>query len=108
MNNGRDASLSMELSDVTRRTANGLELDVYVSPRSSRQGPDGFDEWRKRLILRVRAPPLDGKANKEAEGLIKDITGMDSQVIKGMTDRRKTIFIEGDTDIILNKLEGSV
>lgn len=98
----------MELSDVTRKTAEGLELDVYVSPRSSRQGPDGFDEWRKRLILRVKSPPLDGKANKEAEGLIKDITGMGSKVIKGMTDRRKTIFIEGDADVIMERLEGSV
>lgn len=98
----------MDLSDVTRKSEDGIEVEIYVSPRSSKQGLDGFDEWRNRLIVRVRAPPLDGRANKEVEKLMKDITGMKSSVIKGMTDRRKTVFIEGNPDIILKKLEDAV
>ena len=98
----------MDLSDVIRKNDDGIEVEIYVSPRSSKQGLDGFDEWRNRLIVRVRAPPLDGKANKEVEQLMKDITGMKSAVTKGMTDRRKTVFIEGNPDIIIKKLEESV
>jgi len=98
----------MNLSDVIRKNDDGIEVEIYVSPRSSKQGLDGFDEWRNRLIVRVRAPPLDGRANKEVEQLMKEITGMKSAVVKGMTDRRKTVFIEGNPDIIIKKLEESI
>ena len=98
----------MNLSDVIRKNDDGIEVEIYVSPRSSKQGLDGFDEWRNCLIVRVRAPPLDGRANKEVEQLMKEITGMKSAVVKGMTDRRKTVFIEGNPDIIIKKLEESV
>lgn len=108
MNNEPKTSPFMDLSDVTRKSEDGIEVEIYVSPRSSKQGLDGFDEWRNRLIVRVRAPPLDGRANKEVEKLMKDITGMKSSVTKGMTDRRKTVFIEGNPDTILKKLEDAV
>lgn len=104
MDNVQHLSRHMDISDVTRKTSDGLEINVYVSPRSSKPGLDGFDEWRKRLIVRVKAPPLDGKANKEVEVLMKKITGMKASVTSGMTDRRKTIRIEGDADVILKKL----
>ncbi len=93
---------------MTRKTEDGLEVEIYVSPRSSRQGLDGFDEWRSRLIVRVKAPPLDGKANKEAEKLMGDITGMKSTVIRGLTDRRKTISIQGEPETILKRLEDAL
>lgn len=108
MDNVQHLSCYMELSDVTRKTSEGLEINVYVSPRSSMSGLDGFDEWRKRLIVRVRSPPLDGKANKEVEGLMKKITGMKATVTSGITDRRKTIRIQGDADTILKKLEAKL
>lgn len=98
----------MDLSDVTRKTEDGLEVQIYVSPRSSKQGLDGIDEWRKRLIVRVKAPPLDGKANKEVEKFLKDLTGMNSSVTRGMTDRRKTVLIEGDFISIFEKLEDAL
>ncbi len=93
---------------MTRKTEEGLEVEIYVSPRSSKQGLDGFDEWRNRLIVRVRAPPLDGRANKEVEKLMRDLTGMKSAVIKGTTDRRKTVSIDGDYETIMKKLEDSL
>ena len=98
----------MDLSDESRKTEDGLEVEIYVSPRSSKQGLDGIDEWRNRLIVRVRAPPLDGRANKEVEKLMSDLTGMKSSVIRGMTDRRKTVSILGDGDIIAKKLEDAL
>lgn len=98
----------MHLSDVSRKTAAGLEVSLYVSPRSSVSGPDGFDEWRKRLIIRVKAPPLDGKANREVEEVISGITGMKTVVIGGVTDRRKTVLVQGDPDVAMEKLGGAV
>jgi len=97
----------MNIRDVSRSVAGGVEMDIIVSPNSDRQGTDGTNEWRRRLTVRVRSPPLDGKANKEVEEYITKITGRRSEIIKGHTVRQKTVMIYGDPDIILPLLEAS-
>ena len=94
----------MDVSDASRPVDSGLEVDISVSPRSDRSGTEGIDEWRKRLIVRVKAPPLDGRANKEVEELFKKVTGCKSEVIRGQTSRQKTVFILGNSDDILKRL----
>ena len=94
----------MSIEDVVRIRGSGIEVDVLVSPRSGRSGIEGIDGWRKRLIVKVRSPPLDGRANKEAEEVLSDAAGRRSSVISGHTSRQKTIFIEGDPAAIISKL----
>lgn len=95
----------MNISDVSREKDGCLELDVSVSPRSNRSGPEGFDEWRKRLIIRVRAPPLDGRANREVEETVSDMCGFPAKVTSGQTSRQKTVTIRGDPSEALRRLE---
>ena len=97
----------MNITDVSHIRNGCLEVDILVSPRSNRSGPEGFDEWRRRLIVRVKAPPLDGRANKEVEEIFREITGCSSKVTSGHLNRQKTVTVTGDTDIILEKLEDS-
>lgn len=94
----------MDIIDTSRKTSDGLEIDLSVSPRSSRSGIEGIDEWRKRLIIRVKAPPLDGRANKEVEDVMKEVTGFKSVVTAGHTSRQKTVTVYGDADIICEKI----
>ena len=94
----------MDVSDASRSVDGGLEVDISVSPRSDRSGTEGIDEWRKRLIVRVKAPPLDGRANKEVEELFRKVTGCKSEVIRGQTSRQKTVLVHGDYDSILDSL----
>lgn len=94
----------MDLTETFRAVNDGIEIDISVSPRSDRSGTEGIDEWRKRLTVRVKAPPLDGRANKEVESLFKDITGCKSTVIRGQTSRQKTVLIKGDPKVIIKKL----
>ena len=94
----------MDLTETFREVSDGVEIDISVSPRSDKSGTDGIDEWRKRLTVRVKAPPLDGRANKEVESLFKDITGCKSTVIRGQTSRQKTVLIKGDPKVIIKKL----
>ena len=94
----------MDVSDASRPADGGLEIDISVSPRSDRSGTEGIDEWRKRLIVRVKAPPLDGRANKEVEELLRKFTGCRSEVIRGQTSRQKTVLVIGDPDQILKRL----
>ena len=94
----------MDVSDATRAVAGGLEVDVSVSPRSDRSGTEGVDEWRKRLIVRVKAPPLDGRANKEVEDLFKKVTGCKCEIVRGQTSRQKTVLVIGNGEEILESL----
>jgi uncharacterized protein (TIGR00251 family) len=98
----------MKVVDVSRDKGDRLELDVLVSPRSNRSGLDGFDEWRKRVILRVRSPPLDGRANKEVESYFREVTGCKSKVTAGMTSHQKIVTISGDPKSIIEALERSL
>jgi hypothetical protein len=98
----------MKVTDVSRDRGDRLELDILVSPRSNRSGLEGFDEWRKRIILRVKSPPLDGRANKEVESFFKDITGCRSVVTAGMTSHQKTVTITGDPASIVAAVERSM
>lgn len=95
----------MRVADVSRDKGDRLELDIMVSPRSNRSGLEGFDEWRKRAILRVKSPPLDGRANKEVESYFKEVTGCKSAVTAGMTSHQKTVTISGDPEAIIEALE---
>lgn len=97
----------MNITDVSRIRNGCLEVDILVSPRSNRSGPEGFDEWRRRLIVRVKAPPLDGRANKEVEEIFREITGCVSKVTSGHLNRQKTVTVTGNADLILKKLEDS-
>lgn len=106
MDNRATLRAYVKLDDVSRRTPAGLEVDVLVSPRSSRSGPEGFDIWRKRLILRIRAPPLDGKANKEVEEMMGILSDKPAEIISGHLNRQKTVLIRGDADEILSAMGG--
>ena len=94
----------MDVSEALRTVDGGVEVDVTVSPRSDRSGTEGVDEWRKRLIVRVKAPPLDGRANKEIQELFKKVTGCRCEIVRGQTSRQKTVFVTGDPEKILDSL----
>ncbi len=94
----------MDVSDAARTVDGGLEVDVSVSPRSDRSGTEGVDEWRKRLIVRVKAPPLDGRANKEVEDLFRKVTGCKCEIVRGQTSRQKTVLVRGDPESVLESL----
>ena len=103
-----DTEQQMPIEDVIRVRGSGVEVDVLVSPRSGRSGIEGIDDWRKRLIVKVISPPLEGKANKEAEEVLCKAAGLPSSVISGHTSRQKTIFVEGDPAAIISRLRDSI
>jgi len=94
----------MDVSEAMRKKDGGVEIDVTVSPRSSRSGVGGVDEWRKRVIVRVKAPPLEGRANKEVASVFSDATGFKAEVVSGMTSHQKTVFVKGDYESVLEVL----
>lgn len=95
----------MKAADVCRVREGSVEIDLSVSPRSNRSGPEGYDEWRKRLIVRVKAPPLDGRANREVADMISEITGCRAEVTAGHTSRQKTVTVFGNPQEIIRRID---
>ena len=61
---------------------------VHVVPGSKQRGVAGMHGRVPKL--RVTAPPVDGRANKEAEKLLSEIVGCDVRLVAGARSRTKT------------------
>ena len=86
--------------------ANHTEILLRVYPNAARNEVLGFVDG----ILRVKvyAPPVKGKANKELIAFISQCSGVSKErlrIVKGHTSRNKVIAIEGLTqEEILKRL----
>lgn len=80
-------------------------LTVQVQPNASVNRVVRFEEgvWH----LRIAAPPVKGKANRELIKFLSDTLGVSKGSItieKGHTSRRKVIMVEGVTDEMIGEL----
>lgn len=89
-----------------RRSKEGTEIDLLVSPNSDRSEIVGVDQWRKRLTVKLRAPPEKGEANAELEKLLTVTLGSEVKVIRGHTARMKTALVEISVEDVARKLGG--
>jgi uncharacterized protein (TIGR00251 family) len=92
------------------RRAEGVELHVRLTPKSSRDALDGIEtraDGACMLKARVRAIPEDGKANGALIALISKQLKLPASRIRltaGATSRQKTLLLEGDTDELAARL----
>ncbi len=84
---------TVHLGNAARSDGESSELDILVSPRSGSSRIEGFDQWRQRVAVKVRAPPADGKANREIEELFRSLTGAEAEIVRGAGGRTKTVRI---------------
>jgi len=91
-------------------SADGVLLDVRLTPRGGRDAIDGIErraDGRVVLKARVRAAPFEGQANAALCRLIADaLDAAPRQVtlIAGATARVKRIRISGEAKAIAEKL----
>jgi uncharacterized protein (TIGR00251 family) len=98
----------VNIRDVSKPVTGGVEVNVIVSPNSDTAGTKGLNEWRKRLSIRVRSPPLDGKANNEVIEYFETLTKCKVELKKEHTARQKTVMIYGNAEEIMKALEASL
>lgn len=67
-----------------------LHLEVTAGAKHP-EFPAGYNPWRKRIGIKVRAPAQDGKANQEIEATISNI--WPATIISGQKDTRKTVYL---------------
>jgi uncharacterized protein (TIGR00251 family) len=83
-------------------TTGGSLLTVKVQPRAAADAIAGFDpDW---LRIRLRAPPVDGKANAALSVFLAQALGLPTRaviILSGATGRLKRIRISGlDPDAV--------
>ncbi|MFH1134153.1 MAG: DUF167 domain-containing protein [Nanoarchaeota archaeon] len=64
---------------------------AIIKPSSPRSELLGFDETRKAYRIAIKAPPEDGKANKELLKFLKKETGKQAEIVSGFTSHLKRI-----------------
>ncbi len=95
----------MDFSKAVRVTREGTEIDVMVSPHSNSSGIQGIDEWRGRIVVKIKAPPEAGRANKELLEMFSGLLGK-AELGRGSTNRMKTIVVQMGREDVLRILEG--
>lgn len=91
-------------------TADGVVIDVRLTPRGGRDAIEGIElraEGRAVLKARVRAAPSDGEANIALCRLIADALGIAPHHVKvagGATSRIKRMRVTGETAAIVRAL----
>ena len=100
----------MGLSSCVQTTLDGaVLLEIEVQPGSSRQGIVGFNDWRGRIQVAVKADAQKGKANHAVCNVLKKIFSSNVTVVSGHTTRQKKVSIEGlSSDQIVTVLEGLI
>lgn len=69
----------------------GILVDIEVSPKSKKFEITGYNEWRERIEIRLKSPPLKGKANKEIVNEFSKLTKSDVEIISGFKSHHKTL-----------------
>ena len=97
----------MGLSACIQTTLDGMVLlEIEVQPGSSRQGIVGFNQWRGKLQVAVKAEAQQGKANIAVCNVISSLLKAEVKVISGHSSRQKKVSIEGlKTPEIIQRLE---
>lgn len=76
-----------------------LTLDVSAGCKKERF-PAGFNEWRGAVLIQIKAPAIEGRANKAIVALIASETGLkknDILILSGVTSSIKRVRIRGCT-----------
>ncbi|WP_058947609.1 DUF167 family protein [Thermococcus sp. 2319x1] len=75
----------------------GVIIQIYVQPNAKKTEIEGIDEWRKRLKVKVKVPPVEGKANKEVVKFFSKLLGADVVLLRGEASREKDLLVKGLT-----------
>ena len=89
--------IMMDINDVVTLASSGeVSILIELQPSSSSTEISGFNEWRKRLQVKVTSPALKGAANQELINLMSDFFVLPNSSVKldsGAKDRRKRILL---------------
>ena len=84
----------------------GVILDLWVQPNSKKTEIAGY--YGDYIKIRLNAPPVNGKANKECLRYLADILFIKKtslRIIRGESDRHKRVIaIDADVDNVVARI----
>lgn len=86
------------MSDLSwlEETPEGVRLELLIQPRASKSEVIGPHDGR--MKIRIKAPPVDGEANKELISFLAKHLHLPRaaiRIVSGETGRRKTVELHG-------------
>ena len=85
-----------------------LRFGIRVQPRASRDEVAGF--WGGVLRVRLRAPPVDGKANEALVAFLAAELGLSRsqvRIVSGIGSRNKVIEVDAEAGPALDRILSS-
>lgn len=79
-----------------------LHLKAKAGSKLNQIIKDGDGNW----VMKVKAPPVDGKANDEVIRFLSEVLNLSKskiRIVSGHTNRFKTLAIDEQTDAEVNK-----
>ncbi|MCK5023265.1 MAG: YggU family protein [Candidatus Aenigmarchaeota archaeon] len=74
-----------------KQIQNGVLIKVRVKTNSK---SFGFVDKKDQLILEVKSPPKEGKANTEIVKELRKMFGKDVEIVKGLKGKDKIILVK--------------
>lgn len=104
----------MDVGTCLTQTLDGaLLMEVEIQPGASKQGITGFNEWRSRLVIAVKAEARQGQANRAVVHVVAQqfhVNNAHVAVVTGHRSRKKRLRIESlaldDLLVRLNEVLG--
>ena len=86
------------MKDAIRQGREGVILELEVSPGAKETSVHGYNQWRKRIEVRLSERAEKGRANDQLVMFFSDLFGVNSMnvlIIAGMTSSKKSVMILG-------------
>ena len=102
--------MAQDFSDIYSAQAAGVRVEVRINTGARTDRVLGFDTdaaGARRLKVQVRMPPEKGQANAALIALLAKVFGVPKtsmSIVRGETDRNKSILIGGRPDYITAKV----
>ncbi|MEO2117023.1 MAG: DUF167 domain-containing protein [Methanocaldococcus sp.] len=82
------------IEKIIKESKDGVLIDIDVQANAKKNEITGINEWRKRLVVKIKAPATEGRANKEIIKFFKGIFKKDVEIVAGKLNPQKTILIK--------------
>lgn len=76
-----------------KEVENGVLVDIEVSPKSKKFEIAGYNEWREKIEIKIKSPPLKGRANREIVKEFSNLTKAPVKIVSGLKSQHKTLKI---------------
>jgi uncharacterized protein (TIGR00251 family) len=89
------------IDDIIKKKDAGTIIDIIVTTGSKKEEISGVDEWRKRLVVRIKERPVEGKANAAIIKFFSEVFNVplkSVRVVSGQKTSQKTIEVEKNVE----------